>query len=178
MFVPLRDLWWKYSCFDSETYGATINAAWAFCLLRLPVKSQSMRQEVGARQYQPMISWERKWVVLNVPKIQFMKSFWSARGNKGSRFIHWYLTQVPKCERQYQKNEKGWIVLCCVVRYSFFPLLHGIVHRLHFIVCWVLLYSNWFSLSLFVIKWLIDFGGSISFPSASLGSLEAIKYSL
>lgn len=78
--------------FDFETYGATINAAWAFCLLSLPVKSQSMRQEVGARQYQPMISWERKWAALNVPKTQFMKSLWSACGNKGSGFIYWHLT--------------------------------------------------------------------------------------
>lgn len=33
MLVLLRDLWWKYSCFDFERYEATINAASAFCLL-------------------------------------------------------------------------------------------------------------------------------------------------
>lgn len=54
--------------------GATVNAAWVFSLLWLPVKSQSMTQEDGACQYQPMMSWERKWVGLNGPQVIFEKS--------------------------------------------------------------------------------------------------------
>lgn len=153
MFVPLRGLWWKCSCFDFETYGATINAAWAFCLLWLPVKSQSMRQEVGARQYQPMISWERKWVVLNVPKIKFMK--WTARGNS-TDIWHKFL-YVNVSIRKMTRLDVG-IVLSGIPVIVSTPipfrvssqsfaqvvlvagLLHWIVHWLHFIVFCVLLY--------------------------------------
>ncbi len=132
MFAPLRGLWWRYSCFDFETYGATINAAWAFCLLWLPVKSQSMRQEVRARQYQPMISWERKWVVLNVPKIPFMK--WTTRGNN-TDIWHKFL-YVNISIRKTTRLDVVWIVvvvvwiLCPPIKTTS-PFRHSVILKLH-----------------------------------------------
>lgn len=119
----------KYRCFDFETYGATINAAWAFCLLSLPVKSQSMRQEVGARQYQPMISWERKWAALNVPKTQFMKSFWTACGNKRRGiYVLSSDTDFHICEHQEENAAR-----CCLVSVvlSGIPVIDFTPHTVH-----------------------------------------------
>lgn len=89
MFVPTGDLWRKRSCLDFDVHGPTVGADGAFRLLRRPAKSQSLRQEVRACQDQPMMSWERKWVGPNVPRVIFMKVFRAARWNKGSKLSHW-----------------------------------------------------------------------------------------
>lgn len=89
MFVPLRDLWWNYSCFDFETYGATVDEAWVFSSPLVASGVPEHETEVGAGQYQPMISWERKRAVINVPEIQFIKSFWTNTWKQKGVDLHW-----------------------------------------------------------------------------------------
>lgn len=88
IFVPTGDLWHKCSCVDFDVHGSTVSADGVFSLPRRPVKSQCLRQEVGACQDQPMMSWERKWVGPNVPRVIFMKVLRAARWNKGSKLSH------------------------------------------------------------------------------------------
>lgn len=94
---------WLRSCFESETYGATVNAALVFSLLWLPVKSQSMTQEDGACQYQPMMSWERKWVGLNGPQVIFTKSLWNLK--------------TASAESDWRTRASPLFSLSCVFRY-------------------------------------------------------------
>lgn len=56
IFVPTGDLWHKCSCVDFDVHGSTVSADGVFSLPRRPVKSQCLRQEVGACQDQPMMS--------------------------------------------------------------------------------------------------------------------------
>lgn len=94
IFVPMGDLWRKCSCVEFDVHGPTIIADGVFSLPRQPVKSQRLRQEVGACQDQPMMSWERKWVGLNVPRVIFMKVLRATRWNNGSKFSHWHGAHV------------------------------------------------------------------------------------
>lgn len=84
-------------------------------LLRLPVKSQSISRETWSRQYQPMISWERKWVELNATGA--VKSF----SDEERRF---------KQTSDIRKMTKwGWIVRYSSDRVQTFNLLHNITSK-------------------------------------------------
>ena len=118
--VQLRWLW---------HIRATIIAARS--VLSSPGASEISKHEteVGACQYQPMMSWERKSVGPSVPQVKFMKFLSAAHGTKGRTYTYANIWQ----------HYETWVfrvgkALCCRVLPLFFSALIQLNYLYSFIL--------------------------------------------